>query len=126
MSEIKAPKLLEADHARLLTTWLTRHKLTFLHIPNEGMRSAAGHNDARRQGLSPGAPDYLIFGRTINIAIELKPIGWKPRNARERARHELQKAWLARLAELGWKTRVCFGWEDAASWIVEVASARFP
>jgi hypothetical protein len=112
--------LKEADHGVLLAKWLTRRGVMFVHIPNEGVRSVATATSLIRQGLQPGAPDYLIFdGRDggCGVAIELKRVGWKPKNRQDKARFELQKAFLAALDNRGWCTRVCYGWEDAVAFL---------
>lgn len=128
----KKPQLLEADHGRQLALWLSRRNILFVHVPNEGVRSVMGNVDAQRQGLQPGAPDYLIFTTPplrfhdewadprVGVAIELKKIGWKPRNVRDKLRFEKQKLFLADLAEVGWATRVCYGWEDAVKFLQEL------
>lgn len=126
----KTPQLLEADHARQLALWLDRRKILFVHVPNEGVRSVMGNVDAQRQGLQPGAPDYLIFSMPAMLrpgggfwrgtAIELKKIGWKPRNARDKLRFEKQKNFLKALADVGWAARVCYGWEDAVKFLQEL------
>lgn len=126
----KTPQLLEADHGRQLALWLSRRNILFVHVPNEGVRSVMGNVDAQRQGLQPGAPDYLIFGGPQHLqpgewwhrgaAIELKKIGWRPRNARDKLRFEKQQKFLADLAQCGWAVRVCYGWEDAVKFLQEL------
>lgn len=126
---MQSPTLKEADHGRLLATWLSRRNILFVHVPNEGVRSVMGATDTIRQGLQPGAPDYLIFSKPLRgwkivpymgVAIELKRIGWKPRNARDKLRFEKQKLFLAALKACGWAARVCYGWEDAVKFLQEL------
>lgn len=44
--------------------------LGWIHVPNEGKRSAAGGALMRRMGLKKGAPDVLIFREAR------RPLGW--------------------------------------------------
>lgn len=121
-----ADTLKEKDHGKLLATWLRRRNIFFCHIPNEGARSLMENMSLLQQGLEPGACDYLIFRHvtifddTPGAAIELKRVGWKPRSAKDKARFMLQKQFLARLEERGWKTKVCYGWEDAVRFLEDL------
>lgn len=127
--------LREADHGRLLAEWLRRKGLLFIHVPNEGERSVALNTDLIRQGLTPGACDYLVFKpvrylfgsefeppaiRFVGTAIELKRVGWKPRNKADKARLILQQEFLAQLESVGWAAKICYGWEDAVKFLQEL------
>lgn len=113
--------LLEKDDGKLLAKWLTRRNILFLHVPNEGVRSVMEASSLIAQGLQPGAPDYLIFTPPetgeCGVAIELKKVGWKPRNAKDKMRLALQHAFLASLEDAGWTTKICYGWEDAVKFL---------
>lgn len=123
--------LKEADHGRLLATWLKQRGILFLHVPNEGVRSVMTASDLIKQGLQPGAPDYLIFSvrpspppgnypPPAGVAIELKRVGWKPKNKADKARLLMQQEFLDNLAREGWATKICYGWEDAVKFLQEL------
>lgn len=91
-----------AQHIKL-AEWLRHNKILFLHVPNEGERSIGTAVTLKRMGLSPGAPDILIFDtpddRYNGVAIELKVDGKKPSKE--------QRTWIRDLRQRGWAAEVC-------------------
>ncbi len=89
------------------------------HIPNEGKRSAALGAKMKREGLKAGVPDICLpVARSgcHGLYIELK--------AGRNKTTENQKRWLADLAEQGYMTAVCYGWEAASKVIVKYLNMR--
>jgi len=71
------PARLPTENAEQIAVvdWLRKqlvngHPVTFVHVPNEGKRSAQGNTIAQAMGLQPGFPDLLIITTT-----ELAPRG---------------------------------------------------
>jgi len=108
---------LESESAaqKSLVEYLRVRGFTFLHVPNEGKRTKGQLFKLLAEGLSPGAPDMLIFNspqvhrgfdyRPVGVAIELKTLTGKVTKAQVR--------WLRRLAECGWAVFVCRGSKQA-------------
>ncbi len=80
----------------------------FFAVPNGGHRAKRVAGQMKAEGVRQGVPDYLFpvpRGGNIGLAIELK-------TEKGRASTE-QRWWLAALAEQGWHTALCRGWEEA-------------
>jgi len=108
--------LTEHQEAVVLADWMRHKGLLFAHVPNEARRSHALAARLKREGLSPGVPDYLIFSLppryqdARGVAIELKRCkGAKP------TKH--QREWLQALLAQGWECNVCYGADAAISWL---------
>ncbi len=104
----------DAEHD-LLADWLDRRGLFWHHSPMGGSRTARSGQRIRRMGARKGAPDFLVFdpppgGRHVGAAVEMK------RSKRGRTSVE-QRAFLERLAALGWATRVSPGAADAVAFL---------
>ncbi len=116
---------LESRESEDFTRWLRRRRLLFCHVPNEGRRSQRRGAALKRQGLSAGVPDFLIFTppprdvpafmgdpqsgrivRAVGVAVEMK------RRSGGRL-SDAQRVWLAGLSDCGWLTYVTRG-ADAA------------
>lgn len=79
------------------------------HIPNGGKRSRAEAGIFKAMGVKAGVPDICLpvpRGEYHGLYIELKAA--KGRTSAK------QEEWLERLAANGYKTAVCYGWEQAA------------
>ena len=84
------------------------------HIPNEGKRSKACAGRMVAEGLKAGVPDIFLPAPSSGrhgLYIELKTAGGKTSTE--------QKAWLVALAEQGYTTAVCYGWQQAAEVITK-------
>lgn len=84
------------------------------HVPNGGHRHPAIAAQMKAAGVKRGVPDILFpipFGEYTGLAIELK--AGLNRTTKE------QVVWLDVLEQYKWKTKVCYGWVDAAILIVE-------
>ena len=93
--------------ARLMQGKYPALKLMY-HIPNEGKRSKACAGRMAAEGLKAGVPDICLpapAGKYHGLYIELKAKGGKI--------SPLQKEWLIALAEQGYVTALCYGWQDA-------------
>jgi len=105
----------EQVEAEALASWLRLQRFDFTHIPNETGSSDEAKRRAirmKRAGTSRGFPDYLIFARGYNIAIELKKL--------DGTASKEQKEWLAVLARYGFHSAVCHGWQEAKQFVQEV------
>jgi hypothetical protein len=79
------------------------------HIPNGGKRDIGTAVKLKRQGVKPGVPDISLpvpRGIYHGLYIELK--------VNDNTTSDNQDEWLERLAEQGYSTHVCWGWEEAA------------
>ena len=106
------------EHAEcvVFAQWLRLNNVFFLHVANEGQRSFGARKNLQKEGLMPGAPDYLIFTRPVGksfrgIAVEMK----RPKSYHSAAGRPTpaQMAFLKRLDECGWLSAVCYGADDA-------------
>lgn len=82
------------------------------HVPNGGKRDALTAITLKRRGVKAGVPDIVLPAPRAGfhgLYIELK--------AGKNTTTEKQKAWLRYLAEQGYYTAVCFGWQIAADLI---------
>lgn len=82
-------------------------KLLFA-IPNGGSRHKREAMNLKRQGLRPGVPDICLAYPSKGyhgLYIELKVGKNKP--------SQVQKEWLSRLSEAGYRAEVCYGFDDA-------------
>lgn len=105
----------EAQEQEILFNWARTYaaewpelRLLF-HIPNGGKRNAAEAAHLKRQGVKAGVPDVFLpcakHGYN-GVFIELKAGKNKPT--------PLQNEWLQELTAQGYKTAVCYGWQQAA------------
>jgi hypothetical protein len=109
----------ELEEHLLLADWLNLNNIFFVHIPNEGQRSIATAARLKRMGMRKGAPDFMIFGGSLNVAIELK------RQKRSKTSRE-QIEFLERLEELGWTTKLCYGAQDAIGFLTTLSLKKRP
>ena len=101
MSKAPAPKVSEAMVQRAIKQRLMLNGIWCVHVPNEGNRSAAGHRQARRDGLVPGFPDLLLYKADARHGLlEVKRPGWKEPQP-PKAGAAPTKAWQAWLSRLG-------------------------
>lgn len=100
----------------MLAKALTRAKLVFTHVPNEGKRTERQGASLKEQGLQPGFPDYLIFTPIPN-APELPGCAIELKRTKGGTTSATQKHWLAKLENLGWATYVAKGWRDGVRWL---------
>ena len=123
MRETRAEgELLERDHGKLFATQLSRWRLCYLHVPNEGQRSVMEASALIEEGMRPGACDYLVFtvpagAKFKGVGLELKRPGWVPKNAKDKKRFAAQVQFLKELADNGWATKICYGWQAAVAWM---------
>lgn len=121
-AKIKSP--LEDIEQQAVATWISlcAPSLLWTHPPNGGSRHKAVATKLKKQGVSPGVPDIMIFTPAfyqgepyVGVAIELKR-----RDAAPSAVKPEQRQWLAGLAEAGWLTSVCRGADECTRLIKEV------
>lgn len=101
----------EASFQVAVANYLRTKKVLFTHPPNGGNRFAKEAAHLKRQGVSKGCPDLLIFeprGNNIGLALELKTNYNKP--------SEEQTKWLVDLALRGW----CCKWSNSLDEVVEL------
>lgn len=85
------------------------------HVPNGGSRRKAEAGRFKAEGVKAGVPDLCLpvaRGGFHGLYIEMK----RKRGSRT---SDDQKEWLAKLADQGYQTAVCKGWEAAARVIAE-------
>lgn len=102
-------------------------------IPNGGHRDVRTAAKMQREGLNPGVPDMMLaccrladtvgdIGR-CGLFIELKRPAL-PGRSRAGVLSPLQKEWIARLEDAGYKCAVCLGSEDAINTIKRYLKIR--
>lgn len=100
----------EAQEQNLLFQWaeyIPELKNMFA-IPNGGSRHPAEAANLKRQGVRSGVPDICLAlprGKYHGMYIEMKVGRNKP--------SDNQKDWLSRLADAGYYTVVCYGFDEA-------------
>lgn len=107
-------KIIPTEHqeAEAFATWLRINRYRFTHIPNEGSGSVARGRKLKREGVSAGFPDYVIFLKNgLTLFIELKRQNGVATTS--------QKSWGKFLREFGHLWFVCKGWEQARSKVEE-------
>lgn len=120
----------EEVEGQQLANWLKQHAYRFTHIANEiGISGRVGmliNARKKRQGLSPGFPDYCIVLKNGSLLfIELKrqcPIGKKGQKIKSPSDiSEEQKIWVQTLQEIdNVEAHICFGYEEAKKLIMEL------
>lgn len=104
---------------RDLLEWKYRDACVALHVANEGKRSVVAGRQLKRQGMLPGAADWVILGRGRWGCIELKSgcgrlspsqknfcsrvekMGGRYCIARSLDEFEVHLRWILGLAEMG-------------------------
>ena len=111
---------LEVEEHLLVAEWLNKHGVFFIHIPNEGQRTIGQAVLLKRMGLKKGAPDFIIPGPVVNIAMELKrcrKVGKSGKLVTPSRVSKEQNEVLWFLAQCHWKTQVCYGAAEAIGWL---------
>lgn len=110
----------EAEEQKTLFDWADWNtgkypELRFLfHVPNGGSRNVIEAANLKRQGVKAGVPDLCLpvaRKKFHGLYIELKRKGGRV--------SERQSEWLSFLDKQGYKTAVCYGWEEASRVIME-------
>lgn len=78
--------------------WLRANNIAFIHVPNEGKRSAREAARLIALGLQPGAHDLILFLPDGVFLIELKTIDGKV------SQH--QKNWHERLSKMQYRQTI--------------------
>jgi len=91
----KSAKQSERTLHMLCQQWLVKSglwdKLLIFHVPNERRGDLGTGVYFKRLGVRPGVADYLLFGNSRDVAIELKDRDGKQSNAQK----EFQRRWEA-------------------------------
>lgn len=90
------------------------------HIPNGGKRDARTAKKLKMEGVKAGVPDLCLpvaRGKYHGLYIELK--------AGKNKTTKNQDYWLDRLAVQGYRTCVCYGWEQASEVIKGYLKGEF-
>ena len=92
-----------------------------IHIPNGGKRNAREAGRLKAMGVKRGVSDLFLpvpRGEYHGLWIEMKKrVGGKVSPE--------QKEWLSGMKALGYRTKVCRGWEEAAEEIERYLRGRF-
>ena len=101
----------ESREQQALFEWAAYHKelKKMFHIPNGGKRNAREAARFKLEGVKAGVPDIFLpvpKKKYHGLFIELKA-GKKGRVT------DNQNEWLAYLADKGYLTAVCYGWQEA-------------
>lgn len=100
----------ETQEQQAVVEWCDFMKIPIVHIPNEGKRSAYYGQQLKRAGMRKGFPDLFIplaCGSYHGLFVEMK-VG---RNKTT----EDQERWLSLLCVNGYKTCVCYGYDEAVT-----------
>jgi hypothetical protein len=119
----------EKNEQAAFAAWLRINDYVFAYQPNDMPLSSDGGRtnygwlaSAKKRGLIPGMPDYLVFGnsrgRRLNIAIEMKRVNGGFAS-------ETQKNVLMRLASVGWKVSICHGAQAAMEFVRMTEKAQY-
>jgi hypothetical protein len=103
----------EAQEAELLVAYMRIKGYTFHHSPNETGSSPEARRRAirvKREGTSPGFPDYVVIVNNRMIAIELK-------RTKGSKTSEEQKGWIEKLNAAGIPSKICKGYDEAVAFI---------
>lgn len=98
----------EAIEQEAIVQYCAWHGIEMFAIPNGGSRDAKEAYYLKRSGVKPGVPDMFFPGARHGyhgLFIELKAENGRLSTA--------QREWLAKLFDMGYCTRVCYG-RDAA------------
>jgi hypothetical protein len=110
----------EAQEATQFVAWLSVSGYKFHHSPNETGSSPEARRRAvrvKREGVSPGWPDYIIIKNNQLIAVELK----RAKKSLSRVSPE-QREWLASLAACGVEAAICYGCAEAIEFVESVCN----
>jgi len=119
----------EKDEQAVFAAWLRINDYVFAYQPNDMPLSSTGGKtnfgwlaSAKKRGLIPGMPDYLVFGnargRCLNLAVEMKRVNGGIASP-------AQKHVLERLASVGWKVAVCHGAQAAMEFVRLAEEERY-
>lgn len=115
----------EASSQMAVVRALRKAGVLFCAVPNGGRRDRREAVLLKRQGVEAGVPDLLVFdappaweGRFVGLALELKQEG----TSKSRV-SVVQRRWLVKLQERGWRVVVAFGAEEALAKLREAGYA---
>lgn len=103
----------ESQEADVLVAWLRIHHIKFTHVANETGHSPEAIRRAirlKRQGVSKGFPDYLVFVDGQAVAVELKRLSGSETSPE-------QKEWIETLNDSGVPAKICRGADEAIEFI---------
>lgn len=107
---------------RAVADWLDLQGWLWCHYPAGGKRNAREAARLKGMGVKAGVPDVMIYEPWeggFGVVIELKrpKLGKRPAGTTT----PMQREWLARLRQRGWRTAVCYTLDE----VIEVCdSAR--
>lgn len=112
----KYGKPTEAEEQTALFQWAAYHsKLKYMYaVPNGGSRNLIEAANLKRQGVKSGVPDICLpvaredyHGLYIELKVGKNKIS------------ENQKEWMEYLTKAGYKTAVCYGFEEAKGLLLD-------
>jgi len=108
----------EHEEQVALMEWAALQRTTYpeldllFAIPNGGKRHISTAKKLKAEGVKPGVPDLFLpvaRGICFGLFLELK--------RKDGSLTKEQRSWCVALAEQGYSTVVCYGWEAAAKTI---------
>ena len=117
---VESRKRSEGTEQEVVIAWSMAHSACYpalkllYHVPNGGKRNAAEAARLKRQGVKAGVPDLVLpvpKEGYHGLYIEMK---WGKNKTTDE-----QDWWLEKLAEMGYKTAVCYGAEAAMDLIAD-------
>jgi len=103
----------EDEECYILVEWLTRIRLRFTHIPNEGKFPVQYRMKLKKLGVSSGFPDYIIFiPKERSVTNENVTIFCEMKRTKGGVVSPFQKEWNRFLNSIGQVARVCLGFDD--------------
>ena len=113
------PKMIRSEDEEQMTVieYCAVRRLPVVHIPNEGRRDPRTGARLKAMGMSAGFPDLFFPAPRSGyhgLMIEMKAGYNKPT--------EKQLDWLSMLSNEGYKTAVCYGFDEAKNAIDEYFS----
>jgi hypothetical protein len=106
----------EAETQMMLFRWAEYEKARYpelelmFHVPNGGSRNAFEAKNLKLQGVKAGVPDIILpvaKGFYHGLFVELK-VG-------KNKTSQLQEEWLDKLKGAGYKTALCYGFDETVS-----------
>ena len=98
---------------------LKRQKVLFCAVPNGGFRQKFSAVRLKREGVTPGVPDLLIFSAPPGAVESARGVAIEMKTKKGRVSPE-QAGFHASLTACGWLVFVCRGSDEALAVLVDL------